>query len=257
MATQFRDLETNKQIIINKLTNKEKTMEKITEKQLAYLMKLGKTEKEIKDLTKAQASQLIVDTIKAQKDTPKAEKPKTESKKDTSTKKETSKKTTTKKATTKTTSKAKGVSDSDLVERLTQAIKIAYNGELKKELAFIQESKIDELAMFIVEYAKKNAKSGGFGLDTKTLLDLSKKFSEQPKKQDKAEFSFNIDFNNNTETKKETKENKTKETKKTTKKASTTTKKAEPKKVAETPKKDTKKAKTNDELFEQLAMSFE
>ena len=241
MATQFKDLATNKNITMG-----EKSMEKITEKQLAYLIKLGKTEKEVSNLTKTQASKMIVETLKAQKEQPKVE-PQTETpKKATSTKKTTSKKAT-KTETPKTDNKSV---NTDLVEALTNAIKVAYNGELKKELSFLQESKIDELAIFIIEYAKKNAKSGGFGLDTKTLLDLSKKFSEQPKKQEPKQFSFNIDFNNNTETKKETKENKTKETKKTTKKASTSTKKVE------TPKKDTKKAKDND-LFEQLCLMFQ
>lgn len=241
MATQFKDLATNKNIIMG-----DKNMEKITEKQAQYLIKMGKTEKDIKNLTKAQASQLIVETLKAKKEQPKKVETETP-KKTTSTKKETSKKaTTTKTEKPKTDSKS---ADTDLAEALTKAIKVAYNGELKNELSFLQESKIDELAIFIIEYAKKNAKNGGFGLDTKTLLDLSKKFAEQPKKQEQMQFSFNIDFNNNTETKKETKENKTKETKKTTKKASTT-------KKAETPKKDTSKAKDND-LFEQLCLMFQ
>ncbi len=133
---------------------------------------------------------------------------------------------------------------------LEQAIREAYNGELKKELSFVPECKIDELAKFIVESCKKDK---CYGLNTEKLIAYSKKFVDGLNKKPAFSFSFEKPKATSTKAKVEPKkENTTK--KETTKTGAKTTAKAQAKDTKT--KVETKKKVDIAKAFSQLEGLF-
>ena len=216
-------------------------MEQATSKQVNYLIKLGLDKSEAEKLTKSEASKkikdLMLNSIEKESETTTST---TETKKKSSTK--TKAKADTPKVET-TSNKVNYETDNKVIEMLLNSMRT--DDDFKKKTK-VQESKFDEFAIYVYNYAKKNNVSGGFYIDTdnKDFANLEKTFNDKG-------FETCMSELYKTDTKKETKET-SKENKKAT--TSTTNKSVENKvEIKETETKSKSKAEL---AFEQLCMEL-
>jgi hypothetical protein len=146
-------------------------MEQATYKQVHYLIKLGLDKSEAEKLTKSEASKKIKDlTLKSIEKESKTTASTTETKKKSSTKSKD--KVETVSVDTKTSNYE---TNNKLIDMFLNCMKT--NQDFLKKTK-VQESKLDEFAIYIYNYAIKNKVNNGFFVDTdsKDFKELENKF---------------------------------------------------------------------------------